>query len=97
MQKCGNEYCMSGILVCKSCGKRTDENENKLVCNMCYITEQNNKENDDDDDSEDSLHNGTNERPNMKMAYSASRDPAKLGDTNETDNNFKVGNKEYEA
>ena len=30
------------------------------------------------------------------MEYSASRDPAKLTDTAQTDGSFKVGNREYE-
>ena len=62
---------------------------------MCSIAEQTNADSDDDDT--DSLHkNRASKPPNMQMEYSASRDPAKLGESTQTEGSFKVGNREHE-
>ena len=82
--------------VCEKCGKPSKADPTKLLCKICAcgIGE---ADDDSDDADADSLVPRKSQPPQMKMEYSASRDPSKLGEGQHAEaGGFKVGDKEHE-
>ena len=88
--KCVNENCMEKPTICNNCGI-TSKTTDGLVCKLCSIGEGG-----DGGESDDDKADGKSSAPNLKLQYSASRDPTKLSAENRAEGSFKVGSEEDE-
>ena len=87
MMQCSNPNCMSVPVICKNCGFGSEEDSNKLLCQLCHIS-QKGAEQDSEEENYDSL-----VAPKVSLEYSVSRDPSKLNQegADQDEGGFKVG------